>query len=1343
MIWLVLILFGLLQRVGQSTFDTKFDLTADPGAFLARSLHLWNPQSSFGELQNQAYGYLFPQGAFFVALSGLGVSDWVAQRLWSIGLLLVAYEGARRLWRALSPEASGWTGLVAGLAFAASPRLLGLSGVLSAEVLPTAVLPFVVLPLVLGLRQVWGYRSAALWSAVAVLFLGGVNAVEDLAVLPLPFLLVAWSWREQHARLLLRWWLGAVTVASAWWLLPLIVLGKYSPPFLDYIETSSAVVRPLGWTNATRGADHWLAFLNVGGRPWWPGAFDLAALPALVAATAVVAGIGVIGLSRARMPLRGPLVASVLLGLVCLTVARDSALEGPLQTWVQHLLDGPLSMLRNVHKVDPLIRLPLALGIAQAVSELARWRVADRRRGVLRVAALSTALAMLAITALPMVQGRLRKPGWDEVPQAWSEAAAYLDAHDDGSRTLILPGSGFGQQWWGWTIDEPFQGVASTPWVTRSQIPLTPGPTIRMLDSLEEKITDGVGSARLSQALARAGIGWVLVRRDLDLFATSAPPPARVDLAIAASPGLERVASFGKSGFGDEALIDVFAVRAPHPVVEAVSTRAIKTLAGGPEDILSALEAGTLRPQEPVRVIAQPSADDRPDIVADGYRLRERQFGRLHDSVSQIMATTEPYRTKRPAHDYPGVDGVPRIAAEYSGLAAVTASTSGGYVDTLGPVRPERGPYSAFDGVVETYWQSVPFEDPTDQWVAARLAAPYPLRRLSVTVSTDGVLGVPIRQIAVTAGTQRQVLDVDPETGVVPVRLSGQPVSSVRIDVERVAGATGVVAIRDVELDGLAVSRRLVVPDVEAGSQTSFIFRARPHRRGCLQTLFGPSCDRETGRVSEEERGLFRSFTLGEYGSWAIRGNLTALPTSATQKLLEPFLIGEARVRASSVYANEPTVSGQLAFDNNPATSWVAEPGAEAPQLFVQLPERRTITGLRIVRPTGNAVGPASAVLTVDGQQQEVDLDSSAFGVITPFTARKFRITFAGTGDARGTPVGVGELLLEGAQDLAHPLDLSAPTGAICGIGPEVEIDGRIEPTVVTGTVGDVIAGTPLKLRTCHGPVSLTPGEHEVGVRSTEQFQVTQLVLRPEYPVAGNPATHRELDVHTWGPGLRTLDVAPGEEAVLRVAENLNEGWYAELDGRRLTRVTLDGWQQGYLLPAGDGGQVVLRFAPDRAYRGALLLGGLLALALLLGAMWSLLHDRRVAAEESSSDAADASLIGPSAAGRPGLGHRRALVGLVVSGVLGGPAVLGGFAAGHLARKVLPSPGLLAGLLVGVAGIVGALANQPVGRHPLVADLIAGMGVGLLTLAWWPRGKSASRLPDDPEPHTSGATDDD
>lgn len=1328
LVWAVLMGFSFWQRVGETTFDTKFDLAVRPGDFLDRTLFAWNPTSSLGEMQNQAYGYLFPQGTFFVLGDALGVPDWVVQRLWSGLLLIVAYEGARLLFKAIDqPRVRPWLPMLAGLAFAFSPRLLGLSGVLSGEIHPTAVLPWVVLPLVLVLRGELSALHGAAWSGIGVAAMGGVNATEVLCTLPLPGFLILFSMRHKVGRRLALWWSLAVVMGSLWWVTALLTQGRYSPPFLDYIETGASTTHPLGWANVTRGADHWLSFIWVGGRPWWPGSYELATDPWLVALSGVVAGISLLGLFHRNMPMRVPFAVSALTGMVLLTLGNIVEFGSPLSPGFQALLDGVLSPFRNIHKLDPIVRLPLALGFAHAVGMLAArltarvtaWERVRIPRAWVRPALVVSAVCLLAASAQPLFTQNLRAPGWKEVPNAWVEAASYLERHSTGGRALVLPGSGFGQQTWGWTIDEPMQALAKSPWVARSQVPLIPGQTIRYLDAIEERIQDGQGSPYLADALARAGISHILVRRDLDLWASEAPSPARVDLAISRSPGFTKVASFGTTNFGSQSMIDIFEVDRNVPLLEAVDLSSVRTLAGGPEDTVTAMEAGLLLPGEVTVNASEPGWDLPPDVVGDGFRRRERQFGRLVDSVSQVMANDEDYRTRRAVHDYPGVSEADRVYAEYTTLKAITASSSSGYVDSLGAIQPQMGPYAAVDGRTETYWRSAPLEDPVGQWLEMSFVEPQVLTGMRLVLGVDGVSGVPVRKVQIDVGNETFQAAVDPGTGEVILPLDGSPVDRVRITVTDTYGDPefGVVAVRDVAFEGVEIDRTLVLPDSGADGNAAFVFRARPHRRPCVDVGLGPQCDVASGRTSEEEQGLNRTFTIATGGDFVVRAQVVARTSPETADLLHP-LPGKIQATASSTTAWDPSVAAQRAVDDNPLTPWLAAQGDPSPKLVLEWDEARTISQLKLDPAHVASSLPDRAVIESGTQRRIVDLGPDSLGYFEPLTTERVRITFpmpeTGTTGEALDPLGIGELYLEGIDDLKATWNPESPTGAVCGYGPDVVLDGRRYATRVTGTLAEVAGGTPMRLGLCgRKRVRLDDGTHQLRVTSTAQFAVTAFTLDPEtVEQQAEEERGREVSVESWGKTERVVQVGSGPEGVLRIPENVNEAWVATLDGEELEPLRLDSWQQGFMLPAGDGGEVRLEFVPDRSYRTQLFVGAISALILLATAV--LLQ------------------VAPRRGGRR-VAHRQrvrlprwllpmwpitvALL-LVVAYVLGGVVLSVGVLAGFALRRRRTAILLLPSALVVVASVAQAIsAWQGNGIAVTWADWLAGAAVGMFLFA--------------------------
>ncbi|GAB2872607.1 glycosyltransferase [Streptomyces deserti] len=91
-------------------------------------------------------------------------------------------------------------------------------------------------------------------------------------------------------------------------------------------------------------------------------------------------------------------------------------------------------------------------------------------------------------------------------------------------------------------------------------------------------------------------------------------------------------------------------------------------------------------------------------------------------------------------------------------------------------------------------------------------------------------------------------------------------------------------------------------------------------------------------------------------------------------------------------------------------------------------------------------------------------------------------------------------------------------------------------------------------------------------------------------PVAAGP-----VEIHTTIP-------SGSEGRILRLADSADEGWTATLDGKPLTRTTVDGWAQGFELPA-SGGKLDVTYDDPLGHTVWLWAQGLLAVVLVVLAL--------------------------------------------------------------------------------------------------------------------------------------------
>ncbi|MFF8360285.1 glycosyltransferase [Streptomyces chartreusis] len=85
------------------------------------------------------------------------------------------------------------------------------------------------------------------------------------------------------------------------------------------------------------------------------------------------------------------------------------------------------------------------------------------------------------------------------------------------------------------------------------------------------------------------------------------------------------------------------------------------------------------------------------------------------------------------------------------------------------------------------------------------------------------------------------------------------------------------------------------------------------------------------------------------------------------------------------------------------------------------------------------------------------------------------------------------------------------------------------------------------------------------------------------------------VDIHTTVP-------AGSDGRVLRLADSVDDGWTATLDGKELTPTTVDGWAQGFELPA-DGGRLDVTYDDPIGHTVWLWAQGFLALVLVVMAL--------------------------------------------------------------------------------------------------------------------------------------------
>ena len=1352
----------LAQSPGMTAPDTKLDLTANPLRFLARAAALWNSDLPFGQTQNQAYGYLFPHGAFFLAGDALGLPGWLTQRLWWAVLLTAGFWGMLRVAEALG-IGTRTSRLVGAAAFALAPRVLTTIGSISSETLTMMLAPWVLLPVIGALGPARAdARTAAARSAIALALMGAVNAVASLAAC-LPAV-IWWACHRPGRRWwrFTTWWALACTLAVAWWAVALVLLGRVSPPFLDFIESSGVTTQWTSLTEVLRGTSGWTPFVS----PDATAAASLVTQPVMVLATALVAAGGLAGLALPTMPARGRLITMLMAGLLLLTAGYAGGLGSPLAGQVREFLDAAGAPLRNVHKLEPVIRIPLVLGLAHLLGRIplpgssprAVWRRAfahpeDDKRVAVGVVVLT---ALLVATSLAWA-GRLTPPGaFRAIPAHWHQAAQWLTEQNNAApvpgRVLVVPGAPFANQVWGNTHDEPLQVLSRFPWGVRDSIPLTPPETIRALDSVQRLIAAGRPSAGLADTLARQGISYLVVRNDLDPETSRSARPLLVHRAVDGSPGLRKVAEFGDPvGPGTvEGFISDSGLRPPYPAIEIyrvepagpepgsadstvatgnpylVATGELVRVSGGPESLLRIDERRRLLGRPALGPMLLTSDARRAGlsippgqgvIVTDTPADRETDYGRVDNHSSAVRAPGDVRNTYNRVPDYP-VAGAPLAQGRWTG-GRLSASSSSSDATALPNVAPASSPVAAVDRDPATAWVSNSLQPALGQWLQVDFDRPVTNATLTVTPSATAV-GAQVRRLQISTVNGTTTVGFDEPGEPITVALPYGETPWVRITaVGTDDGSSGVqfgvteLAVTQYDAAGFArpveIRHTVVVPPPPPGWPVAAwdLGSELLGRGGCADSPQGTHCAASMAVAPEEPVTLSRTLTV-------------PAPTEVTPLVwvrarqgprLADLVAQPDRARATGD-ADLIDVAGSAyaAADGDPRTAWTAPQGVvqfrTPPTLTLSLPGPAEVAALRIT-PSGSDLPTRPGMIAVDlgdgPQVRTLGSDAGAQDVdLRPRVTDTVRISLLDWDDVIDrTALGFDQLKPPGLAEVTALGPDGSPIAAAdaaanrqrridvgCGQGPVIAVSGRFVQTSVSTTVGDLLDGRPIPARPCEpAPIPLPAGEQEFLVSPGETFIADGVQLSAPLAARLTPAQVTPAQTGAWSAECREVSVTRSATArLLVVPESVNPGWVARTsDGATLTPVTVNGWQQGWVVPAGAQGTVALSFPSNARYRAGLV-GGLALLPML--AVLALIAPRR----RRPAD-------GPV---RPWPGGPLASAAVVAAGALiGGAAGAAVFGAAVLARRLLRRHRLLFDrtvLVVAPAGLI--LAGALLSRYP-------------------------------------------
>ena len=568
-----------------------------------------------------------------------------------------------------------------------NPYTVMFTGRTSITLLGYAALPWLLLVVFHGVRAVRdasGWRDWRSWLAAAAFALvltsvgGGINGAVVGWMLFGPLVLLVYEplvgsvrWRDSAGFLVRMGVLG--TLASLWWIVPLVVHAGYGIDFLQFTEQPRTIWGTNSAPEALRLMAYWTSYIGVGfegaDKPFFTESGTMLFNPLVVGASLLLPAIAVAGFVWTRRLRYAPFFLFLFLTGMAIEVAGfpDNTPSRDAMEWTYRNVEL-LRFMRTTQKAAPLVALGGA-GLLGVAAQMAVARLAGLRPGPLRRAALvgvpAAALVMIALAALPLVRGTAveKQLTWDRIPAAWTDAGDDLDRDlAPNSRAFVLPGQIFAYYKWGGTIDAILPRVTDRPVAVRYETPYSDPTATDLLWTIDRLVAQRrLFPGQLKPLLRLVGTGAVITGSDDDVPRSGAVEASAAAESLAGQ-GLDRPArSYGPTRPAPPRSGEVGAATElpqvrrydldPGRGVVGVTPSAPATIVDGGAEGLAALAGfGALPERSPILYAGDLSApelrrfaEEGADVVVSDSNRRRRfvpEFGR--QNLGPTLRETEP-----------------------------------------------------------------------------------------------------------------------------------------------------------------------------------------------------------------------------------------------------------------------------------------------------------------------------------------------------------------------------------------------------------------------------------------------------------------------------------------------------------------------------------------------------------------------------------------------------------------------------------------------------------------------------------------------------------------------------